>query len=103
MAMIDDPDPLQALAEPGLVGRVTLEGVLGRRRSTRDFEDRPITMVDLGQLLWTAHGVSDPDGLRAAPPAGALYLLEICAVARGSGGHRAGIYRYVAERPWRCG
>lgn len=96
--MINDPDPLLALPEPDLVGRVTLEGVLGRRRSTRDFEDRPIAMVELGQLLWAAQGVSDPDGLRTAPSAGALYPLEVYAIARGSGGLRAGIYHYVAER-----
>jgi len=46
----------------------------------REFADAPLTLADLGQLLWAAQGTTHPAGLRTAPSAGALYPLEVYAV-----------------------
>jgi SagB-type dehydrogenase family enzyme len=69
-----------ALPAPQLKGTLSLEEALARRRSVRDFADTPLTLAELGQLLWAAQGTTDPAGLRTAPSAGALYPLEVYAV-----------------------
>jgi SagB-type dehydrogenase family enzyme len=65
------------LPPPALVGDTSLEELLALRRSVRQFDDQPLTTVELGQLLWAAQGITDERGFRTAPSAGALYPLEI--------------------------
>jgi SagB-type dehydrogenase family enzyme len=65
------------LPTPLLVGQLSLEAALAGRRSVREFSARPLTEVELGQLLWAAQGITDPRGYRTAPSAGALYPLEV--------------------------
>jgi SagB-type dehydrogenase family enzyme len=55
---------------------VTLEEAVERRRSIRDFSRAPLSLAEIAQLLWAAQGVTSPEGLRAAPSAGARYPLE---------------------------
>ena len=76
------PPQVMPLPAPHLKGTLSLEEVLAQRRSVREFADTPLTVVELGQLLWAAQGVTNPAGLRAAPSAGALYPLEMYAVTR---------------------
>jgi SagB-type dehydrogenase family enzyme len=68
-ATIDLPNPIQK-------GRLSLEELLAGRRSRREFSGEPLTDEILSQLLWAAQGVTDPEGYRTAPSAGALYPLE---------------------------
>lgn len=63
-----------------LQGEISLEEALAGRRSVREFSTRPLTDVELGQLLWAAQGLTHLDGYRTAPSAGALYPLEIYAI-----------------------
>jgi len=78
-----------ALPTPRTDGPLALEQALARRRSVRAFEERPLTLAEVSQLMWAAQGVTNPGGLRTAPSAGALYPLEVyVATAEGS-------YRYV--------
>lgn len=66
------------LPAPDLTGAVSVAGALYRRRSVREFATTPLTLTEISQLLWAAHGVTDPrEGLRTVPSAGALYPLEI--------------------------
>ncbi len=81
-----------ALPTPQLKGRLTLEEALALRRSVRDFSEAPLTLAELGQLLWAAQGITHPAGLRTAPSAGALYPLEIYLVTR------EGVYHYESEQ-----
>jgi SagB-type dehydrogenase family enzyme len=78
------PAPLRA-------GRISLEEVLHRRRSVREFSPHPLTEQQIGQLLWAAQGITSSDGLRTAPSAGALYGLEIYVATS------TGCYRYVPK------
>lgn len=71
-----------ALPAPVQRGTVSLEQALARRRSIRDFTDDPIGIDTIGQLLWAAQGVTDPEGHRTAPSAGALYPLETYVATR---------------------
>ena len=95
-----DNDPVRriALPEPDLTGQEPLEGVVARRRSIRDFSHGSMTMVEVGQLLWAAQGVSDPSGLRTAPSAGALYPLELYAIVGASVDLAAGVYHYLPRQ-----
>lgn len=88
------------LPQPRLEGALSLEAALARRRSIRDFGERPLTLAEVGQLLWAAQGITAPfRGFRTAPSAGATYPLEVDVVV-GEGtvtGLAAGIYRYVPD------
>ena len=81
-----------ALPAPARTGRMSLEEALARRRSVRQFSSRPLTEQELSQLLWAAQGITDPEGLRTAPSAGALYPLELYVATAG------GFYHYVPQR-----
>jgi SagB-type dehydrogenase family enzyme len=82
------------LPEPDLVSEPSLEEILGKRRSTRDFSEESLTLKEISQLLWAAQGTTSPDDRRTAPSAGALYPLEIVLVAGNVDGLAQGIYRY---------
>lgn len=65
------------LPAPDAKGTVTLEQAIARRRSRRNFSPDALSPEQIGQLLWSAQGVTSEEGLRAAPSAGAMYPLEI--------------------------
>ena len=64
------------LPPPVHSSEVSLEEALASRRSIREYGDQPLSVIELGQLLWAAQGITDERGFRAAPSAGALYPLE---------------------------
>jgi len=64
------------LPAPAEAGRMSLQETLARRRSVREFTGESLTQQEQSQLLWAAQGITDPEGLRTAPSAGALYPLE---------------------------
>ena len=76
------------LPPPHLVGPLSLEEALRRRRSRRDFSGDPLSPAELGQVLWAAHGLTGPDGRRTAPTAGNTLPHEVYAVTP------AGAFRY---------
>ena len=66
------------LPPPEIKGNLTLEESIKKRRSVREFKPTPLTVEEIGQLTWSAQGITDERGrLRAAPSAGATYPLEI--------------------------
>lgn len=71
-----------ALPTPRTQGPISVEETMLKRRSVREFKDTPLTLAEIGQLLWAAQGITHPAGLRTAPSAGALYPLEVYAVTR---------------------
>lgn len=81
------PDTVR-LPAPRLRGLATVEESLAKRRSVREFQERDLSWEDIGQLLWACQGVTDPQGLRTAPSAGALYPLDVFVVTP------SGVYRY---------
>jgi SagB-type dehydrogenase family enzyme len=78
---------------------VSLESTFLKRRSVRSYKDEPITLEELGQLLWAAQGITyPPEGLRTAPSAGALYPLELYVAAGSVAGLTPGVYRYAPQK-----
>jgi SagB-type dehydrogenase family enzyme len=82
------------LPAPLLSGPVAVEQALQQRRSVRRLAATPLALADLAQLLWAAQGVTDAQGHRTAPSAGALYPLEVLLVAGRVDGLAPGVYRY---------
>jgi SagB-type dehydrogenase family enzyme len=58
-------------------GGASLAQSLARRRSIREFTGKQLTDDELSQLLWATQGVTNEEGFRTAPSAGALYPLEL--------------------------
>jgi SagB-type dehydrogenase family enzyme len=83
-----------ALPPPRYDSGTSVEQALLTRRSVRTYSDEPLTIAELSQLLWAAQGITNPDGFRTAPSAGALYPLEIYVVAGRIRNLAPGIYHY---------
>lgn len=86
------------LPEPRYQGKISVEDALRKRRSTRNYKDKPVPLAEVAQLLWAAQGITDTRGFRTAPSAGALYPLEVHVVAGNVNDLAAGIYRYNSQK-----
>lgn len=82
------------LSEPVKDGTVSLEKAIEQRRSVRSYGQGALKMEQISQLLRAAQGITSPDGLRAAPSAGALYPIELYVVVERVEGLSAGVYKY---------
>ncbi len=66
------------LAEPKLKGALSLEEALVKRRSVREYANRPLGFAQIGQLAWAGQGITEPQkGLRTAPSAGEIYPIDL--------------------------
>ena len=84
------------LPRPSFSSRTSIEEALKKRRSIRAYENLPLTLQEVAQLLWAAQGITNNNGFRTAPSAGALYPLEIYLVSGNIDKLSSGVYRYVA-------
>ncbi len=83
------------LPEPRLESDMSVEQALLDRRSVRSYKNQPLTIAEVGQLLWAAQGVTDKSrGYRTAPSAGATLPFEVYLVAGDVTGLTAGVYQY---------
>ena len=88
------------LPPPEVTGGLAINQVIQTRRSIRKYKEAPISLRDLGQLLWSAQGITDTKtGHRAAPSAVATYPLKLYAVVKEGGvtGLPAGVYLYAPK------
>jgi SagB-type dehydrogenase family enzyme len=92
----DTPKRLK-LPKPALDGNISLEAAINHRRSIRSYQTAPLTIPEVGQLLWSAQGITGSQGFRAAPSAGALYPIEMFVVVGDVIGLSPGVYRYIPE------
>ena len=81
------------LPEFRITGNMSLEETLKKRKTVRDYEDRPISIEQVSQILWAAHGVTHGK-YYTIPSAGALFPLEIYIVAEKVDGLETGLYHY---------
>ncbi len=84
-----------AACPPAAAG--SLDACLAARRSTREYQDKPITFEHASRLLWATQGVTGVGGLRTAPSAGAIYPLNTYLVATRVDGIAAGVYKYEPD------
>ncbi|MEM7816769.1 MAG: SagB/ThcOx family dehydrogenase [Candidatus Aenigmatarchaeota archaeon] len=78
---------------PNKKGKFSLEEILDRRRSIREFSNLPLSLEELSQILWASYGVNRWNKL-TSPSAGALYPLVIYVVVGNVKGLEAGLYKY---------
>jgi SagB-type dehydrogenase family enzyme len=95
-ARMSESDEL-TLPEPAYTSDTSIEEALLQRRSVRTYASDPLNGAELGQLLWACQGITDTEGHRTAPSAGALYPLRVYAVVSRVEGVPPGVYRYVPE------
>jgi len=83
---------IKKLPPPLTQGDVSIEETIAKRRSRRAFQDKPLTLQQISQLLWAAQGITQKErGFRAAPSAGALYPMEIYILTE------EGFFHYVPQ------
>jgi SagB-type dehydrogenase family enzyme len=90
-----------AFPKPQTFGGAPLWDVIGRRRSHRSFKTEPLSLAQVGQLLWAGQGITYQTsgfGFRAAPSAGALYPTETYFLAADVTDLRHGIYHYNVRK-----
>ena len=92
-----EPNEYIKLPNPELTGEQSVEMLLQQRRSVRSYQKSSLNLTEVGQLLWSAQGVSDAQGLRTAPSAGALYPLKLFVVVGDVNELSPGIYQYNPE------
>lgn len=86
-----------ALPKPKVKGFISVEEVLDKRRSIRQFLKTPLNIYELSQILWAAYGTNTKDGKKTTPSAGATYPLEIYIVAKNFEDLKEGLYKYISE------
>lgn len=80
------------LPEPKILGKMSVEESIFRRRSERSFLPNELTLEQISQLLWAAQGITDKSwGFRAAPSAGSLFPLTIYVVKKD------GVFKYIPD------
>ena len=86
------------LPPPATTGTLSVEETIARRRSLRRYSPQPLTLAQLGQVLWACQGLTS-GWKRAVPSAGATYPLELYVVVGKDGveGLAEGIHHYEPE------
>jgi SagB-type dehydrogenase family enzyme len=85
-------DTIITLPKPNQDGPMSLEKAIVNRRSHRDFSSKPLTLEQIGQLVWAAQGQDLHGRYRTAPSAGATYPLELFVVSS------EGLFRYLPAK-----
>ena len=84
-----------SLPQPKYDSDTSVEQAILERRSVRVYENEPLTLIEVSQLLWAAQGISDSKrGFRTVPSAGALYPLAVYVVMGNVEGVTKGVYKY---------
>jgi len=81
------------LPDPDKQGSVTLEKALNERRSLRQYKQEKLSLSEISQILWAAHG-TNAFGKVTVPSAGARYPLRLYLIVGNVAGINQGIYRY---------
>jgi len=80
------------LPEPKIMGKMSVEESIFRRRSERSYTNQELTLDQISQLLWSAQGITDKTwGFRSAPSAGALYPLTLYILKKD------GVFKYIPD------
>jgi SagB-type dehydrogenase family enzyme len=92
------------LPQPSLDGKMSVEKAMATRTTARSYSSTPMTMAEVGQVLWAGNGNIPTDAVSAAtkkviPSARKTYPIELYLVC-GEGtvkGLPAGTYHYDAD------
>lgn len=85
------------LDKPEILPDLTLDDILKKRKSIRNFSEKPINKQQLSFLLWASTGIQREElgfEFRTAPSAGALYPVETYLVLNNVKEIPKGVYHY---------
>lgn len=83
------------LPAPKYSSDTSVEKALLERRSVRSYKAEPLTIPEIAQVLWAAQGITEPKkGMRTAPSARGMYLIEVYLIAGNVTNLPAGMYKY---------
>ncbi len=81
-----------------VAGNISIEETLYRRRSIRKFLNDSLNLEEISQILWAAQGITNTDGRRTSPSAGATYPLELYLISNKVEGLKDGVYQYIPDQ-----
>jgi len=87
-----------SLPPAALDGKISLEKAMQKRRTVRELGRGRISLNQISQILWAAQGITNSEGFRTSPSAGALFPLEVRIVNGNVQGIPAGTFRYSPEK-----
>jgi SagB-type dehydrogenase family enzyme len=90
--------PRVMLPEPRIDAGPATAATIAERRSTRSYSMDPMTIDELGRLLFLTTGISADtwgNARRTAPSSGALYPIELYAIVHNVEGIERGAYHYA--------
>jgi SagB-type dehydrogenase family enzyme len=86
------------LPSPRYDSEVSIEKALLERRSIRSYKEEPLTLHELSQILWAAQGITETKrGLRTAPSARALFMVEVYVLLGNVTNLPMGAYKYQPQ------
>lgn len=88
---------VSSLPKPRMNSETSIEQALAARRSHRLLKDDALPLAVVSQLVWAAQGITNAEGGRTAPSAGALYPLSIYVLAFAVTDLAPGMYRYLPK------
>lgn len=95
-AVVMELPPVEQIKVDALDLRTALE----KRRTTRKYAPKELSLEELAFLLWSCQGVQEvtdrPATLRTVPSAGARHAFETYLLINGVAGLQPGLYRYLA-------
>jgi SagB-type dehydrogenase family enzyme len=93
--VVDLPSPRDLNIPP-----IDLRTAIERRRSVREYSEKPLTLEELSWLLWCTQGVKEvlprQATLRNVPSAGARHPFETYVLVNRVEGLKPGLYRFLA-------
>lgn len=86
---------LISLPFPNKTSRVSVEQALNNRRTYTSFQDEPLSLANLSQLLWSAQGVTVNWGGRTVPSPKSAFPLTVYAISNQVIDLDQGLYKYL--------
>jgi SagB-type dehydrogenase family enzyme len=84
-----------ALPAPDKIGVQPFEATVANRRSRYQYDDTPLSLIDLGQMLWAGQGITNDEGGRTAPSARSMYPIRLFVAVKNVADLEPGIYEYL--------
>lgn len=85
------------LPTPTTIGSISVEEALGNRRTVRVYDESPLSLEHLSQMLWAAQGITDSSGHRTAPSGHGIYPIDLYVAVSDVTELDSGLYHYIAK------
>jgi SagB-type dehydrogenase family enzyme len=93
----ENPIEVISLPKPEFENNISFWNVIRKRKSTRNYSEKPISLQELSQLLFGMSGITRKSprfAFRTVPSAGGLFPIEIYPVVNNVSDLESGVYHY---------